>query len=273
VVAALTVLVLGVTAAGAGAATRGKGARRVAHAATAYAAQESSRMSGSIRIDVTSANEPGTAFDMPFSAAVDNSTRTGTFSFDMSDLGLGGSGKVEAVMTDGAVYLKIGDLDSKIQDALHGKAWVKVDPKDLAGGGQLQQSDPSSALDGLRGVSSDVRDAGHATVRGVDTVHYRGTLDVEKAVARAPEASRARVRSALAQFDDGTRLDVWIDAEGLPRRYSLSANAVKDSQRASIVESFDIYDYGAPVDVKVPPASDTASYSELQAAKRQGQTT
>jgi hypothetical protein len=110
-------------------------------------------------------------------------------------------------------------------------------------------------------------------VRGVDTVHYRGTLDVEKAVARAPEASRARVRSALAQFDDGTRLDVWIDAEGLPRRYSLSADAVKDSQRASIVESFDIYDYGAPVDVKVPPASDTASYSELQAAKRQGQTT
>jgi hypothetical protein len=105
-------------------------------------------------------------------------------------------------------------------------------------------------------------------VRGVDTVHYRGTLDVEKAVARAPEASRARVRSALAQFDDGTRLDVWIDSGGLPRRYSLSADVVKDSQRASIVESFDIYDYGVQVDVKVPPASDTANYSDLEAAQQ-----
>jgi hypothetical protein len=208
---------------------------------------------------------------MPFTATIDNTTRTGTFSFDMKDFGLGGSGKVEAVMTDGAIYMNIGALDSKIQDALHGKNWVKLDPKDLGTGAQLQQSDPSSALDGLRGISSDVREAGHATVRGVDTVHYRGTLDVEKAVAKAPEASRARVRSALAQFDGGARLDVWIDAGGLPRRFSLSADVVKDHQRASLVESFDIYDYGVQVNVKVPPASDTASYSELQAAERASQ--
>jgi hypothetical protein len=269
-VAVVTSVALGAIAGGAGAATRGKGARRVVHAAAAFAAQESSRMSGSISIDVTSANEPGQGFDMPFTAAVDNTTRSGTFSFDMSSLGAGGSGKVEAVMTDGALYMNIAALDSKVQDALHGKTWVKIDAKDLGTGSQLQQSDPSSALDGLRGISSDAREVGHATVRGVDTVHYRGTLDVEKAVAKAPEASRARVRSALSQFDDGARLDVWIDSNGLPRRYSLSADIVKDSQRASLVESFDIYDYGVQVNVKVPPASDTVSYSELQAAQQAG---
>jgi hypothetical protein len=266
-VAAVTVVALGVAASGAGAATHGKGARRVVHAAAAFAAQESSRMSGSISIDVTSANEAGVGLDMPFTAAIDNTTRSGSFSFDMSDLGVGGSGKVEAVMTDGAVYMNIANLDSKIEDELHGKTWVKIDSKDLGTAGQLQQSDPSSALDGLRGVSSDTREVGHATVRGVDTVHYRGTLDVDKAVAKAPEAARDRVRGALSQFDDGTRLDVWIDANGLPQRYSLSADIVKDSQRATMVESFDIYDYGVQVDVKVPPASQTATYSELEAAQ------
>jgi hypothetical protein len=269
--AVIAVVALGWTASGAGAATRGKGARRVVHAAAAFAAQQSSRMSGSISIDVTSANDPGVGVDLPFSAAIDNTTRSGTFSFDMSELGVGGSGKVEAVLSGGTMYLNMSGFGTKVQDELHGKTWVKMDPKDLGTGGQLPQSDPSSSLDGLRGVSSDAREVGHATVRGVDTVHYRGTLDVEKAVAKAPEASRARVRSALSQFDDGTRLDVWIDAGGLPRRYSLSADVVKGGQRASIVESFDIYDYGVHVDVKVPPASDTANYSELEAARQTAQ--
>ena len=38
-----------------------------------------------------------------------------------------------------------------------------------------------------------------------------------------------------------------------------------------LTESFDFYDFGVPVDVKVPPADDVANYSELKDLQRTSQ--
>jgi hypothetical protein len=256
--------------------TRSKGARRVARAATEFAKQGSARLSGSVSIEVTGGSEAGKKIDLPFSGSVDNKTKAGTFAFDASSLGLpGGSGSFNEILAGGAVYVSVSSFGSKIVDALGGKHWVKVDAGQIGGlGSQSQQTDPTSTLDGLRGVSNDVQTVGHEKVRGVDTTHYRAAIDVQKALANVPPAERARVRNAFSTLGTGTiPMDVWIDRDGLPRRYALTIDFTKNGESAHLAESFEYFDFGVAVNVHAPPAEDTAPYSELLQIERQSQTT
>jgi hypothetical protein len=61
-------------------------------------------------------------------------------------------------------------------------------------------------------------------------------------------------------------LDVWIDANGLVRKVSMAFSA-KDPARAKSGDasmSFELWDYGEPVEIAVPPASEVAPASALR---------
>ena len=203
---ALVVLVaLGLVAAlatGAGAASkRSKAAKRVAAAATEFAHEGSARMEGSVTVEATGGKDAGLKFSLPFDGAVDNRTRTGRLSIDLSGTGIpGASGKVQEVYTGGVIYMSLDAFGPKLAGGVDGKHWVKLDLSEYAQVGQSQtQADPTSTLDGLRGVSNDVQDLGQEKVRGVDTTHYHATIDVAKALAKVPASHRrARRERALA---------------------------------------------------------------------------
>jgi hypothetical protein len=276
---ALVVLVaLGLVAAlatGAGAASkRSKAAKRVAAAATEFAHEGSARMEGSVTVEATGGKDAGLKFSLPFDGAVDNRTRTGRLSIDLSSTGIpGASGKVQEVYTGGVIYMSLDAFGPKLAGGVDGKHWVKLDLSEYAQVGQSQtQADPTSTLDGLRGVSNDVQDLGQENVRGVDTTHYHATIDVAKALAKVPASHRQRVESALSQFGNGDLpIDVWIGRDGVPRRYSMSMDLTKSGESMHFTEQFDFFDFGVPVDVHVPPASDVANYSDLLAQLRNGQ--
>jgi hypothetical protein len=236
------------------------------------ARQDSARISGSIELEVTAGSDAGHKVSMPFTGAIDNRAKTGSLSFDPSQLGAPGLGSnVEEIFAGNVVYMSLDAFPSSVRDQFGDKHWLKLDMSKYAGSSsQTQQSDPTSALDALRGVSNDVQDLGHASVRGVDTTHYRANIDLAKALVHLSTKQRARVQSALSQFGSTFPMDVWLDHDGVPRRYSITIDVTKAGSTGHLTEGFDFYDFGTPVSVKVPNADDVADFSQLQQI---GQTT
>ena len=62
-------------------------------------------------------------------------------------------------------------------------------------------------------------------------------------------------------MDSTFPMDVWIDGDGLPRRFTME---LKIPGAGSVAMRMDFTDYGRSVDVSAPPASETISMQQLQ---------
>jgi hypothetical protein len=106
----------------------------------------------------------------------------------------------------------------------------------------------------VREVSGDVTDEGDTTIDGVAVHHYRAALDLSKVLALAGADLDAQ-QAQLAQLEQrgielDASMDAFIDDNGLPRRVSMKFSA----EGFSFEMAMDFVDYGAPVEVVVPPA-------------------
>ena len=96
---------------------------------------------------------------------------------------------------------------------------------------------------------------GPATVRGAATREYRGTIDLAKIADQLPADSRAAYRKGLAQLGSTTApAQIWVDDQGRLRKLKLSLQAQVNGQQATTVLTTEYYDFGAPVQVTIPPA-------------------
>ena len=119
-------------------------------------------------------------------------------------------------------------------------------------GGPRGPNDPLWPLDALFGASEEAVKIGPEAVRGVPATRFRLTVDL----ARADAALPAGVSVPSGPYRSLSRLpaEVWLDADGLARRISVSSEsaAAVDAQVWSVVE---LWDYGVPVDI-TPPGPD-----------------
>jgi hypothetical protein len=119
-------------------------------------------------------------------------------------------------------------------------------------GGPRGPNDPLWPLDALFGASEDAAEIGPETVRGVPATRCRLTVDLARADAALPSG----VSVPAGPFRSLSRLpaEVWLDADGLARRISVSSEptAAPDAQVWSVVE---LWDYGLAVDI-TPPGPD-----------------
>jgi len=151
--------------------------------------------------------------------------------------------------------------------------WVSLDPEDMgmssdALGFGAGTYDPSSYLESLRGVSGEPEVVGTEEVRGVETTHYEASMNLADAIAEAPEEQRALVEEVLGQLGDGTiPLDVWVDADGLPRRLAMDMGEMFSSlglgSEMSAVMTMEFFDYGQPVDIQVPSPDEVQPFTGL----------
>jgi hypothetical protein len=199
-----------------------------------------------------------------FDGAFNFGDRAGRYSVDVAALGLQGSGKVRARLVGGVLYLSLDALGagrSGSTPQLEGKKWLKLDPA-FFGEGQIGQSDPNGSLDALRGAASDVERVGSENVRGTRTTHYRVTLDVEQAVANAPEDQREQVRgSVTALGSEPIPADVWVDGKGRLRKMRLRVSGSLTGATGTL--GFEYFDLGARVSVKEPPAGEVVDFLEV----------
>jgi len=217
-------------------------------------------------------------FTMTGEGVFDSSESKGRMTMDLSALAEGSGqdfGEAELIFDDFVVYMKFPFLQ-ELQPGF--KPWLKFDIRelgkeegfDLGQLSQLNQSDPSQALQYLRGASDDVKEVDREEVRGVETTHYRMTIDLKKVVDQAPEDQREQLRASIDQIVEksGVRMvptEVWIDADGLARRMKLTYEGMRfaPGQQGDMTMTMELYDFGVQVDVEPPPESEVTDVQEL----------
>lgn len=200
------------------------------------------------------------------------------FTMDLSQVaGLTGGGvdlsEIEIVLDGSTLYMRLPFLE-----AADLKPWIEVDVAaiaeqeglDLPSLQQLGQADPAVTFAYLRAASDDTQEVGNEDVRGVETTHYRMTVDLAQVADAVPEEQRDQMRAAVQALIEATGLDTvpvdaWIDGDGLVRRMDLAYENVDvaPGKKGSMSMSMELYDYGVEVAVEPPPADQVMSFQEL----------
>jgi hypothetical protein len=184
------------------------------------------------------------------------SQRQGHLTIDLGGLTGVGTGQAEIVFDKLVYYMKLPPGSGASLPP--GKEWFKLDfaklgkqqGLDLSQLMQLNQSDPSQALDFLQGASDDFEEVGQEEVRGEQTTHYKGTVDLEKVAEEAPADVQEQYRK-LSELtgDKKVPMDVWIGDDGLVRKIAFT-QAVPNGGSVKMEE--ELYDFGTDEQVEVP---------------------
>lgn len=237
-----------------------------------FAAADRVRKQGTARFEMTISFGGGLGgsdqrFETTARGVMDFAGQTGTMTLDFSNLFRGDVPKlpgfperIDMVFTPTKIYMRFPGKESKLPK---GKTWLSLDPTmfsgTLGGGGALGTSDPSRFLDILRGATKATDDLGEEKVRGVATRHFRAQVDILKTLAGVPKEGRDAIKTLLGGKESGTiPLDVWIDKDNLLRKMASSFEVSKHA----VGFAFELYDYGTPVEVRVPKPSEVAPVTD-----------
>jgi hypothetical protein len=240
---------------------------------------------------VNSTLKDGTAHvTMNLSGSADgtNVTGTGTGSIDFTNDALqlqmnvaaeGQQVPISAVYLGGVVYETVPGLSTLVP----GKSWLSIDVSALQKEEAQNPSteglgnNPTVMLQMLAQQGNTVVALGPSTVGGVAVNGYSVTVDPSTV---AQELKNANLPSWMQQAVAGLKvhdinMKVYVDNAGLLR--SLEIQLTESDATAGPVtvdETLNLSDYGAPVNVTAPPASQVESYQQLlQVAGAQGTTT
>jgi hypothetical protein len=129
---------------------------------------------------------------------------------------------VSEVVTDSAVYLRAPALASAV-----GKPWVSVPLTGLAADpmlvGLYQTEAIPTADAALLGMATTVRSTGTATIDGVRTTRYVGSIDPAAALRRLSPGARQLLAPELATVTGTVRFVAWIDGQHAFRKFQTSA--------------------------------------------------
>jgi hypothetical protein len=210
----------------------------------------------------------------------DANERRGRMTMDMSRLsGAAGGvdlGEIEIVMDGLVMYMRMPFLQ-QLRPGI--KPWIRFDLEKIGKqqGFDLQQltqlgdqSNPAQALVYLRAASDDVEEVGAEEVRGVETTHYRMTVDLDKVAARAPAEQREAVRTQIRALKQRANVEkvpveVWVDDDGLVRREVLRYEDMRfaPGQTGDMTIRMELYDFGVTVDAEPPPGDQVTDLGEL----------
>lgn len=165
--------------------------------------------------------------------------------------------RMREVIVDRRMYMSGGPLEGKVP---HGKTWMRIDLFKLL----AEQGFDTSRLDNGGASATQtlgfLRAAGHSekvgaeTIDGVDVVHYHADIDMDKAARLIGDAhAQAFMRKAIGSHRTESA-DVWIDTDDHVRRVKMD---VPMMQGNSMSMTMDLKDFGRPLHITAPPASDT----------------
>lgn len=214
--------------------------------------------------------------------AFDYEARQGQLTYDFGDLFAalgqplpGTDEPVEIVLDGDVMYMKFGLFSNLVPGV---KPWIRLDLASLASQEgldlsqfqSLNQGDPSQILEYLR-AAGGVEEVGAEEVRGVETTHYKGVIDLDRVVELAPADVRDQLRQSIDQLERQAGLtelpvEVWVDGDGLPARiqYSFAGSVLGDGgEDYTTIFTMELYDWGTEVAVEPPPAGEVTDISEL----------
>jgi hypothetical protein len=198
---------------------------------------------------------------------------------------LGGSAlRIDEVIDHLTIYMKLpAALSSKLPGA---KPWLKLDvakagsalgmPGLSALANNPAGSDPSQMLGYLRASSGQLQNLGSASVSGIQTTHYRASIDLDKVAARFAPNQRQAIQQTINTLKNLTGrssmpIDVWIDQHHLVRRMQFAFSENAPSVGAiHISMQIGITDYGPQPAPAIPPPSQVTDLTSLASAGATG---
>jgi len=177
---------------------------------------------------------------------------------------------LQARYTPDAMFMNMGDEFA--QQAGGGKHWIKYDYDALAQKAgasgaflkdQMQNNNPSRSVQLLM-ASGKVKKVGSEDVKGAETTHYTGTVEVsELAKMQSTDLSQSDLDALQKQMEQSgmktETIDLWIDNKNLLVKKREQAKSNNGGYDSTIFYS----DYGTKVTVEEPSSSDTISFEEM----------
>lgn len=138
--------------------------------------------------------------------------------------------------------------------------WVRVDTRTLSDGNLVTggATDPFVAAEVLRGARTATY-VGEKEIAGTSVRHYRGTADLGAAAQDATDGNKESLAAAAKGFaTDRVPFDVYLDDDGRIRkvRHRFSFVNGQPSGAVAVASTTLLYDFGAPVDVRLPDRED-----------------
>ncbi|WP_301173942.1 DUF6612 family protein [Actinomadura geliboluensis] len=192
------------------------------------------------------------------------------YSMNFSDMTVAGkaTGGMEQRLVGGNMYMKMPML-SQLPGGGGGKPWLKFSLDELSKQSgmnldqmlqQSRQMDPVQNTKMLT-ASKDAREVGEETIDGVKTTHYTGTYRMEDAIAKLPPEQQEAYRKTLAQVGmQSMHFDLWVDGQQLPRQMTMKSD---QGAQGDLTVTTKYRDFGKPVQIDEPPASQVTDFSEL----------
>ncbi len=194
------------------------------------------------------------------SGAFDYAHRTGMMTFAIPAGVSGRTATLEERLLGDAVYITLPGQPG---------TFYKLSLSQLGSTSLGSGADPTAGLAVLRGATA-VRIVGHELVRGADTTRYSGSYDVAAALAKAPAKIRAVLAATLSSSNlSAVPFEAFLDDQGRMRRLVTRLSAHSPSLPNQVIESIttlEFFDFGTPVTVSAPPASQVKDGSRLVAS-------
>ena len=186
----------------------------------------------------------------------------GTYDADV-ELTMAATGRVRAVLMPTVCFLALPNAKGLPK----GKPWLRVAPLPTSSFGkqlspvvdQLRGSfDPSQAL-GLLQAARRVTEVGPATVEGEPTTRHHAVIGLRRATAMAEGPLEKQYQSMLDAGVKTLEYDVWLDTDGLPRKFSTDIPT-----SVGLYSVTGIYrDWGKKVSIESPSAKEVFDADDL----------
>lgn len=189
-----------------------------------------------------------------------------------------GAGAIELLVDGDRMYMRAPFLTQELGVTT---PWVSFSGTDFLGqsmGGLGAGMSPAAMLDLLQ-QAGDLRSGGTATVRGVATTQWSGTVDF-LALAKAQYSgagTEAAELEAVLPFLEGFMpglnkipVSLWLDDQGALRRFEMTMRFGGDAftANAEMRMRYELFDFGAALNLAPPPASDTTDLETFLTAPR-----
>jgi hypothetical protein len=139
----------------------------------------------------------------------------------------------------------------------------------LGGLSEVGGAPPSDVLDALRVAGATLAQIGTDEVRGTATTHWKVTSPQPSTTSTIPGCDHPQYNQAISvSYSD---VEIWTDGQNRLRRVKKrmdesfndrgltvsSASSTEAPQHITVTSTTDLYDFGIPVDIQVPPADQT----------------
>ncbi|HEX4862921.1 MAG TPA: hypothetical protein VFV02_02540, partial [Acidimicrobiales bacterium] len=183
------------------------------------------------------------------------------------------AGRIDQSLPIHLIYLggTIYEGFPQISQLVPGKSWLSLDLSGLSsaagsGGALNLGGNPAAMLRLLSQQGNNVVPLGSSKVNGVSVNGYRVTFDPAAMQRQLDSADiPSWMRGAISQVNlQNATETVFIDAAGQLRRTTMHVDVNGPSGKsASVDETFDLSDYGVPVSISAPPASQVVDIQQF----------